>query len=68
MRIAIFIFIAIAAALLIFNLTQINYATPLEGPSSVALIGVVGSACAIVLLLILLVSRKIAKKHKDFKN
>lgn len=64
MRIVIYIFIALALALLIFNITQVNFEDPLKGGSSTALIGVVGSACAIVLLLILQVSKKIAKKQK----
>ncbi len=68
MRVAIFICIAIAIILLIFNLTQVNYTTPLKGSSSIALIGVVGSACAIILLLILLVSKKIARKQQELKR
>ncbi|MEP0263182.1 hypothetical protein [Dokdonia sp.] len=64
MRILIYIFIAIALALLIYNVTQVNFEAPFQGTSSVALIGVVGSACAIVLLLILQISKKIAKKQK----
>lgn len=64
MRIIIPIFILIALALLIYNITRINFDAPFAGDSSIALIGVVGSACAIVLLLILYLSRKIAKKQK----
>ncbi len=64
MRIIIPVFILIALALLIYNITRINFETPFTGDSSIALIGVVGSACAIVLLLILHLSRKIAKKQK----
>ncbi len=68
MRIAIPTFIVLAALLLIYNITQINFNAPLQGESTVALIGVIGSTCAIVLLLILLVSRKIAKKEKEHKR
>lgn len=68
MRIAIPTFIVLAALLLIYNITQIDFEAPLGGESTVALIGIVGSTCAIVLLLILLVARKIAKKEKDHKR
>ena len=68
MRILIPIFIALAALLLIYNVTQINFDTPFQGESTVALIGIVGSACAIILLLILLISRKIARKEKERKR
>jgi len=68
MRIAIPTCIVLAALLLIYNITQIDFNAPFKGESTVALIGVIGSTCAIVLLLILLVSRKIAKKEKELKR
>ncbi|WP_299211964.1 hypothetical protein [uncultured Dokdonia sp.] len=68
MRIAIPVFIILAALLLIYNITQINFEAPFQGDSTVAFIGIVGSTCAIILLLILLVSRKIAKKEKERKR
>ncbi len=55
--------ILLALALLVYNATFVNYSSPLQGDSSVALIGVIACACAIILLLILRVSRKIAKKY-----
>jgi len=68
MRIAIPIFIALALILLIYNVTQVNFDTPFQGNSIVALIGIAGSACAIILLLILQLSRKIARKEKEHKR
>ncbi len=68
MRILIPIFIALAALLLIYNVAQVNFDAPFQGESTVALIGIVGSACAIILLLILFVSRKIARKEKERKR
>ena len=68
MRILISLFIALAALLLIYNVTQVNFDAPFQGESTVALIGIAGSACAIILLLILLVSRKIARKEKERKR
>ncbi|MEH6405676.1 MAG: hypothetical protein V7767_00190 [Leeuwenhoekiella sp.] len=63
MKIFIYIMLALAAALLIFNITKIDFNAPLEGNSTVAIISVLACACAIVLLLILQISKKIAKKH-----
>ena len=68
MRIAIPIFIALAILLLIYNVTQVNYDAPFQGDSTVALIGILGSTCAIILLLILQISRKIARKEKERKK
>lgn len=64
MKIFTTVIIVLAIGLIIFNLTQINYSAPLEGNSSVALVGVMASLCAIVLMLILQTSRKIAEKMK----
>jgi predicted membrane protein len=54
----------IAAGLVIFNLTQIDYSNPLQGDSIVALITVITGLCAILLLTILRVSKKIEKLQK----
>ena len=64
MKIFIYIILTLSAALLVFNLTKIDYSAPLEGNSIVAVISVLACACAIVLLLILQVSKKIAQKQK----
>jgi len=56
--------IILALGLLIYNATLIDYTAPFKNDSSIALIGVLGCLCAIVLLLILRVSRKIAEKAK----
>lgn len=56
--------ILIALALLIYNATLVNYSSPFQGDSTIALIGVIACACAIILLLILRISRKIAAQHK----
>lgn len=64
MKIFIYILMGLAAALLIFNLTKVDYSAPLAGNSQVAVISVLACACAIVLLLILSISRKIAGKKR----
>ncbi|TVZ52473.1 hypothetical protein [Dokdonia sp. Hel_I_53] len=56
--------ILMALALLIYNAILIDYSDPFRNDSSVALIGVIACACAILLLLILRTSRKIAAKHQ----
>ncbi|MDA0773798.1 MAG: hypothetical protein O2914_03495 [Bacteroidetes bacterium] len=53
----------VAVGMLIFNLTQVDWASPLEGKSSVAVIGIMAAACAFLLLLLLFLSKKIAEKQ-----
>lgn len=60
--------IVIAFALGIFNATHINFKAPLEGVSIVAVITVVASLCAIMLMLILLTSKRIEEKVKQHKH
>lgn len=64
MKIAIYIFVSIAAALFIFNATKLDFENLLEGDSLVATISMLASACVILLMLILLTSHKISKKKK----
>ena len=64
MKIFQLILIVLALALAVYNATLINYDAPLQGDSTIALIGVVASLCAIVLLLILNISKKIQDKIK----
>tara|TARA_R110002072_G_scaffold142804_1_gene288245 strand:- start:14653 stop:14847 length:195 start_codon:yes stop_codon:yes gene_type:complete len=64
MKIFTYILIAIAVALIIYNATILDFDNLLQGDSSVALIGVLASACVILLLVILKVSQKIAKKKQ----
>lgn len=64
MKIFSIVVIILAFALIVFNVTKINFESPFEGNSSVALIGIVSGFCAIVLMLIFLVSKKIEEKTK----
>ena len=64
MKIFTYIIIALAAGLLIFNATKINYDAPFQGDSTVAAICVLAAACVILLLLILRTSFAIQKKSK----
>ena len=53
-----------ALSLCIFNLIKINWESPLTGESIIAVIGAVASASSCLLLVILILSKKIAKKLK----
>jgi uncharacterized membrane protein len=60
------ILIILALGLIGYNVTLVDFENPFEGDSTVALIGIVASLCAIVLLLIFMTSKKIQKKlNKD---
>jgi len=56
------ILIVLAIALIAYNVTMLNFENLFEGDSTVALIGIVASLCAIVLLLIYMTSKKIQRK------
>ncbi|WP_291962955.1 hypothetical protein, partial [Maribacter sp.] len=59
------IFIVIAIALIAYNVTLVNFADPFEKNSTIALIGIMASLCAIVLLLVFITSRKIRDKINE---
>lgn len=54
-----------AVALIAYNVTLIDFEDPFEGNSVVAIIGVMASLCAIVLVLIFYTSKKIQKKLNE---
>ena len=56
------ILIVLAVLLIAYNVTLVNFQNLFEGDSAIALIGIIASLCAIVLLLIYLTSRKIKDK------
>ena len=56
------ILIILAIALIAYNVTLVDYSNPLEGNSIIALIGIIASLCAIILLMIFIISKKIQKK------
>ncbi len=65
MKIFTTILIVIAIGLVIFNMTMLDLKKPFEGNSLVALIGVVASFCAVFILLIFKMSKKIDDKLKN---
>jgi len=67
MKLATIIVSILAFVLLIFNLTKVNFEAPFEGDSIVALITILASLCAILLMTILRVSKRIEQKVKERK-
>lgn len=60
------VFIIIAVGLIAYNVTLVDFGNPFEKNSTIALIGIMASLCAIVLLLIFVSSKKIQDKiNKD---
>ncbi|RIV35116.1 hypothetical protein D2V08_07065 [Flagellimonas lutimaris] len=58
------VLIILALGLIAYNVTMVDFENPLKGDSTIALIGIVASLCAIVLMLIFMTSKKIDKKLK----
>ncbi|MGB3152371.1 MAG: hypothetical protein WBB27_17070 [Maribacter sp.] len=59
------ILILLALGLIAYNVTLVDFVNPFDGNSIVALIGIMASLCAIVLLLIFIASKKVQKKLRD---
>ena len=64
MKTFIYILIALALGLIVFNITMLNFDNLFEGDSLIALIGIVASLCAVCILLIFKMSKAIEKHHK----
>lgn len=58
------ILVLLATGLAIYNVTLLDFNNPFEGDSLIACIGIMASACAIVLLLIFATSKKVEEKLK----
>tara|TARA_R110000868_G_scaffold224615_2_gene476742 strand:+ start:762 stop:965 length:204 start_codon:yes stop_codon:yes gene_type:complete len=57
--------IIIAVALITYNATLLDFNNLFKGDSIIALIGIVAALCAIVLMVIFMLSKKIQKKIED---
>ena len=64
MKIFTIIISVIALILIIFNFTQVDFNAPFEGQSMIAVITIVASLCAILMMAILRVSKRIEQKVK----
>lgn len=67
MKIFTWIISIIALALIVFNATKLNFEAPLEGDSFTAIITIITALCAIILLQILRISKKIETLSKKRK-
>ena len=65
MKIFTIILSVIAVALIIYNSTKVDFNAPFEGESVIAIITIVDALCAILLLQILRISKKIEQKVKQ---
>ncbi len=65
MKIFTIILSIIAVALIVYNSTMVDFNAPFKGESGTAIITIVASLCAILLLQILRVSKKIEQKVKQ---
>ena len=65
MKIFTTILILIAVGLILFNISLLNFQNPFEGNSAVALIGILAAFCAVFILLIFKMSKKIEEKLKN---
>ena len=62
MKVLYYILILIALSIFIFNLFQVDWSNPIRGKSTVAVICAIASASAVLLLIILILSKKIAER------
>ncbi|GAA3559046.1 hypothetical protein [Snuella lapsa] len=68
MRIFTIILSFIAVGLIILNATKVDLDHPFEGESIIALITIVAALCAIALMAILRIAKRIEQKHKKGTN
>lgn len=65
MKIFTSILVFLALALIIFNITLLDFNKPFEGDSMIAFIGIAASFCAVLILLIFRMSKIIEEKTKN---
>ncbi|GAA4057358.1 hypothetical protein [Flavobacterium chungnamense] len=65
MKIFTTILILVAVGLIAFNITLLDFQNPFEGDSLIALVGIAAAFCAVLILLIFKMSKKIEEKLKN---
>lgn len=65
MKIFIYTLIGLAVALIIFNITLLDFENLLEGDSLVAIIGIIASLCAVCILLIFKMAKNIDERTRN---
>ena len=59
------VLVSLALGLILFNISLLDFKHPLEGSSMIAFIGIAASLCAVLILLIFKMSKKIEDKMND---
>ena len=62
MKVFTYVILCLGLVMIVINVLILDFSNLFEGDSLVALIGIVAAICAIVLTLILFISKKINKK------
>jgi uncharacterized integral membrane protein len=65
MKIFTYILFVLSFALIVFNITQLNFDDLFGKDSLIALIGIIAAFCAIIILLIFRMSKSIVDKLKE---
>jgi len=65
MKIFTTLLILLAVGLIIFNITLLDFQNPFEGDSFIALVGITAAFCAVLILVIFKMSKKIEEKLKN---
>lgn len=65
MKIFTSILVFLALALIVFNITLLDFTNPFQGNSMIAFIGIAASLCAVFILIIFRMSKKIEEKMND---
>lgn len=64
MKLFTYIVIALSLITIVFNATKINLEKPFEGESTIAIIGIVASLCAILIVTLFTVAKKVVEQTK----
>jgi uncharacterized integral membrane protein len=64
MRIFSYIIIVLSIITIIFNATKIDFEKPFEGESTIAIIGIIASFCAILIVTLFRVAKKVVEQTK----
>ena len=64
MKIFTYIIIALSLITIVFNATKINFEKPFEGESTIAIIGIVASFCAVLIVTLFMVAKKVVDQTK----
>jgi len=67
MKYFLYILMGLALLSIIFNATFLNLDNLLEGDSKTAIITILASACVLVIIWILLISKTIEKKYQELQ-